>query len=31
VNPANLNKFEDYWVSPKDEDIRPYGLCIKLV
>ncbi|OCK99765.1 ubiquitin-like protein [Cenococcum geophilum 1.58] len=29
VNPANLNKFGDYWVSPRDEDLRPYGLCIK--
>ena len=29
VNPANLHKYGDYWVSPKDEDIRPYGLCIK--
>ena len=29
VNPANLYKYGDYWVSPKDEDIRPYGLCIK--
>lgn len=29
VNPVNLNKFGDYWVSPRDEDIRPYGLCIR--
>jgi hypothetical protein len=29
VNPANLNKFGDYWVSPSDGDLRPYGLCIK--
>jgi ubiquitin len=29
VNPTCLNKFGDYWVSPRDEDIRPYGLCIK--
>ena len=29
VNPAQLNKFGDYWVSPNDEDLRPYGLCIK--
>lgn len=29
VNPTNLNKFGDYWVSPRDEDLRPYGLCIK--
>jgi ubiquitin len=31
VNPANLNKYGDYWVSPGDEDIHPYGLCIKKV
>ena len=31
VNPANLYKYGDYWVSPRDEDIRPYGLCIKKV
>ncbi|KAN0072234.1 ubiquitin-like protein [Elaphomyces granulatus] len=29
VNPANLIKFGDYWVSPRDEDLRPYGLCLK--
>lgn len=29
VNPANLYKYGDYWVSPRDEDVRPYGLCIK--
>jgi ubiquitin len=31
VNPVNLNKFGDYWVSQEDEDMRPYGLCMKLV
>jgi ubiquitin len=31
VNPANLNKFGDYWVSLGDEDLRPYGLCIKKI
>jgi ubiquitin len=31
VNPANLNKFGDCWVSPGDEDLRPYGLCIKKI
>jgi hypothetical protein len=31
VNPDNLNKFGDYWVSQKDEDVRPYGLCIKRI
>ncbi|OAA35419.1 Ubiquitin [Metarhizium rileyi] len=31
VNPGNLKKIpsHDYWVSPADADIRPYGLCIK--
>ncbi|KAK0507940.1 hypothetical protein JMJ35_009829 [Cladonia borealis] len=29
VNPANLYKYGDYWVSPGDDDIRPYGFCIK--
>jgi ubiquitin len=29
VNPDTLQKFGEYWVSPKDEDLRPYGLCIK--
>ncbi|KAN0025528.1 hypothetical protein ACTFIU_001805 [Dictyostelium citrinum] len=36
VNPKTLIKIpksqtsnEEYWVSPKDEDIRPYGICIK--
>jgi hypothetical protein len=31
VHPMNLYMFGDYWVSPKDENIRPYGLCIKSV
>jgi len=31
VNPDTVQKFGDYWVSPKDEDLRPYGLCIKRV
>jgi ubiquitin len=29
VNPSSLDKFGDYWVSPRDEDLRPYGLCVK--
>ncbi|KAF3939188.1 hypothetical protein ABW19_dt0201851 [Dactylella cylindrospora] len=31
VNPANLRQIpkRDYWISPTDDDIRPYGLCIK--
>lgn len=29
VNQANLCKHGDYFRSPRDEDIRPYGLCIK--
>jgi Ubiquitin family len=31
VNPNTLEKFGEFWVSPKDEDIRPYGICIKRV
>jgi len=31
VNPVNLEKFGDYWVSPRDEDMRPYGICIKRI
>ncbi|CAF3225596.1 unnamed protein product [Rotaria socialis] len=38
VNPANVVKFksvspgtEDYWVSPSDTDVRPYGICIRKV
>jgi hypothetical protein len=29
VNPHTLQKFGEYCVSPKDEDLRPYGLCFK--
>jgi ubiquitin len=29
VNPANLKKFGEYWVSLGDNDLRPYGLCVK--
>ena len=36
VNPKNLIKLSneetrngEYWISPSDTDIRPYGLCIK--
>jgi len=31
VNPDTLQRFGEYWLSPKDEDIRPYGLCVKRV
>jgi hypothetical protein len=31
VNPDTLEKFDQFWVSPKDEDVRPYGICIKRV
>ncbi|CAG8691215.1 15907_t:CDS:1, partial [Acaulospora morrowiae] len=36
VNPSDLVKIEsqktgrgEYWISPQDRDVRPYGLCIK--
>ncbi|PKC69273.1 hypothetical protein RhiirA1_504842 [Rhizophagus irregularis] len=33
VNPQTLNKINtsigEYWISPKSDDIRPYGICIK--
>ncbi|CAB4388895.1 unnamed protein product [Rhizophagus irregularis] len=33
VNPQTLNKINtsigEYWISPKSNDIRPYGICIK--
>ncbi|CAF1527791.1 unnamed protein product [Rotaria sp. Silwood1] len=38
VNPQNLHKLQsdrsgtgDYWVSPTDTDVRPYGICIRKV
>ncbi|KAM9985299.1 hypothetical protein ACTFIZ_008825 [Dictyostelium cf. discoideum] len=38
VNPKTLIKIpksetydEEYWISPKDEDVRPYSICIKKV
>ncbi|KAM9985302.1 hypothetical protein ACTFIZ_008828 [Dictyostelium cf. discoideum] len=38
VNPKTLIKIpksqtnvEDYWISPKDTDIRPYSICIKKI
>lgn len=31
VNPATVQKIGDYWLSPKDEDLRQYGVCIKEV
>ncbi|RGB38748.1 hypothetical protein C1646_691669 [Rhizophagus diaphanus] len=33
VNPVGLQKHvnDTYWVTPKDEDIRPYGICIKTI
>ncbi|CAF2736758.1 unnamed protein product [Rotaria sp. Silwood2] len=38
VNPANLFKLQsshsgtgDYWVSPSDTDVRPYGICIRKI
>jgi hypothetical protein len=29
VNPNTLVKVGDYWISPKAEDVRTYGICIK--
>ncbi|RIA90517.1 hypothetical protein C1645_849073 [Glomus cerebriforme] len=33
VNPKTLEKINtsigEYWISPKSDDIRPYGICIK--
>jgi hypothetical protein len=33
VNPQTLNRINtsigEYWLSPKSDDIRPYGICIK--
>ncbi|CAG8469647.1 10695_t:CDS:2 [Acaulospora colombiana] len=39
VNPENLVRISadktkvgtEYWISPKGEDIRPYGICIKVL
>ncbi len=38
VNPASLQRVSadrtgvgEYWISPSDKDIRPYGLCIRKV
>ncbi|KAM9968270.1 hypothetical protein ACTFIW_002707 [Dictyostelium discoideum] len=29
--PKSLTNDEEYWISPKDEDIRPYCICIKKI
>jgi hypothetical protein len=36
VNPNNLFRVSkeetgigEYWISPNDRDVRPYGICIK--
>ncbi|CAF1007292.1 unnamed protein product [Rotaria sordida] len=38
INPTTLKKLQsnrsgagDYWVSPNDTDVRPYGICIRQV
>ncbi|CAF4219642.1 unnamed protein product, partial [Adineta steineri] len=38
VNPTTLRKLQatgprigDYWVSPSEADVRPYGICIRKV
>ncbi|CAB4402252.1 unnamed protein product [Rhizophagus irregularis] len=29
INPVRLSKYNNTWLVPDDDDIRPYGLCIK--
>ncbi|CAI2177485.1 6910_t:CDS:1 [Funneliformis geosporum] len=29
VNPKTLTKVRDFWISPKMDDVRTYGICIK--
>jgi hypothetical protein len=40
VNPNNLdtisvsngaNEIYEYWISPNEADVRPYGICIKKI
>ncbi|RGB41398.1 hypothetical protein C1646_310129 [Rhizophagus diaphanus] len=33
VNPKGFQRHNNdkYWVTPKDDDIRPYGLCVKRI
>jgi len=38
VNPANLKKVQatqpgagEYWISPNEGDVRPYGICIRKI
>jgi hypothetical protein len=38
VNPKNVKKVDkavtgmgEYWISPTDDDIRPYGFCVKKI
>ncbi|RIA94166.1 hypothetical protein C1645_760742, partial [Glomus cerebriforme] len=33
VNPVNLKKINNvsYWLAPSESDIRPYGLCVKVI
>jgi hypothetical protein len=38
VNPNNLviiskqeTRVGEYWISPKEADLRPYGICIKKI
>ncbi|PKY50906.1 ubiquitin-like protein [Rhizophagus irregularis] len=31
INPVRLSKYNNTWLVPDDDDIRPYGLCIKSI
>ena len=31
VNPANIRMVSDYWISPGNMDVCPYGLCLKKI
>ncbi|CAG8536217.1 uncharacterized protein OCT59_005864 [Rhizophagus irregularis] len=31
INPVRLSKYNNTWLVPEDDDIRPYGLCIKRI
>ncbi|CAB4485332.1 hypothetical protein RhiirA5_365404 [Rhizophagus irregularis] len=31
INPVRLSKYHNTWLVPDDDDIRPYGLCMKRI